>query len=1293
MKAIARLDLDGLDDCRLEGLNLIEASAGTGKTWTICSLYMRLLLEQQLEVQHILVVTFTKAATAELRERIRARLVSTLRILRAESPEATEPIRRLENALHSMDEASIFTIHGFCQRALADRPFAAGLAFEVDLVEDHQRLILETVQDFWRKFIASDRCTMALAQYLELQSDSPEKYAAWLKICLAKPLAKLEWPDDMDEVPNGDEDAFLRDFHEAKALWLDQHEAIKRLLLAAQNDLNRQTYHDGSLDKAYKAWDQWFAATNQTQTLELGECIELLTSARLEQRKRRNAQAPAHRFFILATTLVNHHRQMIRSLERSRFRLLRHMLEWTIGEVRQRQSRLRQTSFDDMLGALHRALHHPSDSDLAQHLAAQYPAALIDEFQDTDPLQFEIFSSIYKNKTHPVFLVGDPKQAIYSFRHADLYTYFRARQGAERIFHLADNRRSEPALIHGVNGLFGHNQCAFVLSDLRFTPVHVGAKPRLRFEDRGSGYAALQVWTLPFEPGAEPSSETGDNAAPSQVAQRHTTLFNKEDAILRSAGACAAEISRLLAQAREGLVRIGERQLCAGDIAILVRTHKQGSVMKAALNALNIGSVELSQESVFHSIDALELERVLLAIQQPRAAPLFHAALSTELIGLDAPSIQEAFDQTRDFSEYVDRFFHYRDLWFRSGFIVMFRRLLALEGIAERLLSRQDGERRLTNMLHLGELLHEAAQSEQSPQSLSAWFARRRLEDHAQEAAQLRLESDQYLVQILTIHKSKGLEFPMVFCPFLWEGAHAQQRSSETYIYDHPVQGTTIRFTSKAAKSESVQAIKDQLDLDDAAEAIRMIYVALTRAVHRCYLVAGCYFSGPKRTSHAQSTASPLNWLAAGNGLSPKSFLVDQCFKKDPDAVKKILAAWAALADRHHPYIDVRNLPGPIETLPLPVDQPSNALAKVPEAPVIDAAWQMASFSSITQTSWQMLSDRSMAEPSALYFNDPDEVDEQSLRPRYKNETDLDSDGLVSNHLTESTPDASPWPLAPDDILGFPRGPQAGSLLHRVLEAIDFDCPKAWPKCIEAVFEQAPLPEASPLPLSPRVAQRTGLRPGESFMPPSPWQDMILTMLGNVLQVDLGHGLVLSTVSAGRRLNELAFTMSAMNLKFSTLELLLRKEQTEALGITEDPPGLSQAQVQAFVRGFIDLIVEHEGRFYLLDWKSNHLGLQAEDYAPGKLRRTIFEHQYHLQYLIYTLALHRYLRQRQMAYRYEAHFGGVFYLFLRAIRPGWRNADSTPTGVYFRKPGFELIEQLDHLFSGTSSTGSSGLRQ
>jgi exodeoxyribonuclease V beta subunit len=1217
--------------CPLDGIRLLEASAGTGKTWNICGLYLRLLLEQALDVKQILVVTFTNAATAELRTRVRNRIVELLAYLNAaggqgkdefpakliaaiedrEGPTRDVMLLRLRAALGAFDEAAIFTIHGYCQRALADAPFASGHPFALELVEDDGDVRREAVQDFWRRYVATEHVSSVLAGWLVENKDSPEKWAALLGRCLAKPLSRVIWPEEGDL--SGEQrllvlsKQFASAFEIAREQWVHGAFEATQLLLKALLGLKGTHYKAETIQKSAEAWTLYLACGDPMRAcFDLPRDLGLFATATMVKRAKLKAKnPPTHPFYDAADTLLALHNQIVTDLTLARLRLLRRLLETAVPAVRQKKRDRRRIAYDDILYNAYDALTSGRFPWLAATLRDRYPAALIDEFQDTDPLQFAIFDRIYRTADEEdgagcMFLVGDPKQAIYSFRNADLHTYLRAKRSVDGFWTLRRNQRSVEGLITSCNHLFARNPNAFVIPDLQSTPVTPGAKRRdvlVDTSEPGDAVGPLRIWRLP--------------------QAQHGQYLLREDAFARAASATAAEIARLINAGREKRITIANADLRPAHIAVLVKSHVHGARMKVALAALGVGSVELSQASIFLTADAEELLRVLRAIIEPTRHRLLLGALATELMGYDAGAVARLVTDDPALLRLLMRFADYRDQWLRRGFSVMIRGWMEAEGVTRLLLARPDGERRLTNLLHLVELLQEASVLHPAPDALVHWLATQRSDKTSDDVAQLRLESDQNLVQIVTVHKAKGLEYDIVFCPFLWDGFPTKSAPGEGREYHDDDDLPVIDLRPEAARD---LIVAERMKVERHAEFLRLLYVALTRAVQRCYLVVGCY---ARKTSGSPSmkegNRSLLNWLVAGGDMSHDAWLDNDLSPAD------IERAWAQLAEDAAPHLSLIDLPATPGTVVVTDPFPAETLRSLSPPQRIPVGWRIGSFSSL-----QAGAERESAAS--------------------------DHDAYARNTAVAF----APAQIDADDILLFPRGPSAGDCIHAVFERIDFTHSAAWGGHIVAALTAHPQRASDPVSGADSLHLNRMLR----------------SMLESVLETTLPEGIVLGRVPTQRRLVEFSFHLPAAHLSAVTLN---------AWFVRHNVPNMKLAfgALSGYLTGYIDLVFAHGERFYLADWKSNHLGFTPRDYALDRLEEAMFVHGYHFQSLLYCVALHRYLRRRVAGYDYERHFGGVLYLFVRGLRPAWQ-VDGAPAGIYFRRPDRAMIDSLDALLAGAN---------
>ena len=1163
------LDLNTLP---LDGVRLIEASAGTGKTYTIATLYLRLLLQRTLSVKQILVVTFTKAATEELRGRIRQRIREALQQLQG-SDQAADPALRgilsqlddhktaaqqLKDALTLMDEAAIFTIHSFCQRMLTENAFESGSLFDAELITDEIDYLREIAEDFWRShFYAFD-----------------EADAAWVaKQWKAGPSTLLE---ELRSALNRHELTVIPSVTESQleTLWNRRSQLIEQVqqrwnsegevlrpLLTQNKGLNRSRYRVTTLEKLFPAMAQFCASPHPRS---LPEKIELLTASKINTSMKKGQPPLQHPFFELNDELVEMWKktdQLRRSL------IMQQFIQYSRDTLVERKAAHNVISTNDLLTDLYNALKNDADGVLAARIRQQYPLAMIDEFQDTDPVQYTIFHTLYHQQpTCGLYMIGDPKQAIYSFRGADIFTYMQARRDSQHHYTLDTNWRSTPPLIAAVNQLFSSTEKPFIYNeDIQFHPVKAAPQTTQKtLLINGKTTPPLQVWLLPRNEGKEISKEIAQDML---------------------ATCCAQQIAQLLNQGLTGEATIGDHPLQPSDIAILVRTHKEAQAVQKALRNCQIASAYISRDSVFESHEAEVMGRLLLAVSEPNNERRLRATLCDEMMGLSAQQLHKLIEDENRWEERLEQFQNYHAQWLDHGFMSMFQRLLHQQQISQNTLASSGGERALSNLLQLAELLQTASKQQHGMEGLLHWYFEQLEAKSDEDERQLRLESDEALVQIVTIHKSKGLEYEVVFLPYSY--GCMPRKKPKPVEYHCKDSGKLILDIG----SEQYQNSYDLSDKERLAEELRLLYVALTRAKQRCYIAWGAIKEAEK---------SALAYLLYKGEI-----------EKPDDA--QILACWQQLAQQQPDAIAVHTLP---DARHEPYLGASNRAKKQQPRPFnghIERSWQVSSFSALTSSRGH-----------------------RSILPDYD--------------ATE--PATAPTKQQTKDIFTFPRGAHAGTMMHALFENIDFT--RSQGKSVAEVCEEQLI--------------KYGFEPQ--------WQPVIETMVNNLLDtvLDESNGLTLAQISTQQRLVELAFHFPLAHINSTKLNQVISR--------TEEHPGegaaLNFIPHQGMMTGFIDLIFEYQGRYYIADYKSNHLGYQRADYQPPQLKAAMQQHRYDLQYLIYTVALHRYLKTRLKNYNYETDFGGIYYLFLRGICP----QQGAKSGIYYDKPKRSLIDELEAVLVG-----------
>ncbi|MDH5298882.1 MAG: exodeoxyribonuclease V subunit beta, partial [Desulfobulbaceae bacterium] len=1129
----------------LAGVNLIEASAGTGKTYTITSLYLRLLLERQLLPEQILVVTFTEAATKELADRIRARLRDCLGVFEGEASEDPFLVHlagkfrgnelahaALVNAIRSMDLAAIYTIHGFCRRVLEECAFESGTLFETEFLHNDADLLQQVIDDYWRT--RSPEWSPLLIAYLYAMGCHSDSLFVELREPVARAandgMAALLLP--MAAESTAVDGAGLVALME---IWREEREGIVTLLGDKGLSSAKDNYNPANVEAWSTALDRFAADRHAPLPLP---ALQKFSAGALSQATKKNKATPQHLFFDLAERLLA-------TLEQAHQALRREVIEYAVAELPVRKREQGVLTFDDLLINVRQGLRGPAGAEMAARLCKRFPAALIDEFQDTDPVQFAIFNRIYpRAQNTAMFLIGDPKQAIYSFRGADIFTYLAAAAGTDNRYTLETNYRSEPELIAALNHLFSLHAGArspFVFPQISYLPVQPGDKEQtfLRMDD---GLAPLTLWHF-------------DEAS------------SRDEAKERIARSLAFEIGRLLLAGRTGEAMVGEKPLVAADLAVLVRSHRDGEIVRNALQESNIRAVIYSQDSVFAAKDGWELQLILSAAHDPWDQRRLKSALASSLLGWDAAGLIRLEEDEQLWEEIIDRFTTYQRLWREQGFATMLRELLQREGVKERLAAERDGERRLTNLRHLMELLQGAVHDQGlGPAELLAWLGKRRRQAGGLgDEEQLRLESDRHLVRIVTVHKSKGLEYPVVFCPFLWEGSPVVRGRSLSPVSFHDPAGL-VRMD---LGSELLESHRLQQQTEALAEDLRLLYVALTRAKHRCY----CCWGRVKSSREDVSATSPLGYLLhphagrADSGLIPAL----QGYFKDLDE-EAVLAPLAELAARAGGAVAVQPLPIPAAVAGV-AEEPRAVLVAPPRfGRKLAADWAIRSFSALSRG----------GESHGAVLDD-----EFSVRP------------VAGAGGAE----------VPPSIFSFPRGARAGTCLHAIFEELDFGDVHS-PAARQLVRESL---------------QRYGFA--------ATWEEAVVGALADIVATPLDPAapeLRLDRISVTRRLNEMEFHYPLARVTPAGLQRVFGVHRGDL--VIDDLPerlgGLVFSPGQGFMKGFVDLIFVWQGRYCIADYKSNHLGDGLACYGEPQLARAVAEAHYALQYHIYTVALHRHLKIR-----------------------------------------------------------------
>lgn len=1210
----------------LWGSRLIEASAGTGKTWTIAALYLRLVLghggehgfERPLRPSEILVMTFTRAATRELSDRIRERLLNAAQCFRgeqlvdpsdeflatlmlgyAQGPERNHAAWALAMAAESMDDASVHTIDAWCQRMLKEHAFDSGSLFDEELVADEEAMRIEAAQDYWRQ-ACYPLAPEPLSQILDIWG-GVDALIADMRDLMSQDIPAQAGQGTLADVltqATAQRAAALGQLKEGWAVraqtmqdWLDGQTATKN------------SGWDGRKlsPKNYSNWlgtlKDWANGQLEDEKPDLKTGWERFTPEGLLQARKADAPTIALPAEFAQFAVF---KEEIEKLPEIGVAVRLH----AAAKVAQRLLQLkRQTSsfgFADMLNRLNAALRGENGARLRERILAQYPVILVDEFQDTSPLQYQIFDQIYQtqsnDKQSALLLIGDPKQSIYGFRGADIYSYMQARRATTgRHYVLETNFRSTESLVGVVNHWFAHAD---------------GARSEGAFMYRKGAENPLPFVKVKAN-GRQEHLVNSQGPVPAMTLVHDLEIHNSEGMRKLFAARCAEQIVSWLNDPQAGFAEqsaAGEpgkafKPLRPADIAVLVRTGKEAAAVRRELARRSVASVYLSdKDSVFESEEAHDLVHWLRAVAMPQDVRLVRAGLATRTVGFSLDELGWLASNDEAFDARSEQLRQLRTVWQMQGVLAMLRQTLHQLGLASRWLIASDGERKLTNFLHLAELLQTASSTLDGEQALIRWLLTEINEGGAQGDEQVvRLESDADLVKVITIHKSKGLEYPLVCLPYAASFREKDRRfTSFVNLADE-----------EGHRDLRLQFSKDELalaDRDRLREDLRLLYVALTRARHTLWVGFAAVKTGNSAAciSHKSAAGYVLGGtepIDAADWLAPMQQFASECADivlqsaelNTPCTTLTRSLAEIALQDRPNYQAD------------------------------FDRNWTIGSFSRLARDLTPTLA---TSELSPL----------QSPRPADDEPSQADSADAVSElPLTPTQGSSVTWHK-------FARGAEAGNFLHDQLE---------WLATEEFALEGNEL-------LAARLRRRCE-RAGRGTH-----AEAVVSWLTEVVQTIL-PGPEAALADLINVLPEMEFWLPAHRMEAKVIDAQCRQYLFPGL----ERPGLAERQLHGMLMGFADLVFEHQGKFWVLDYKSNHLGDDDAAYDSVTLARSMAEHRYDVQAAIYMLALHRLLKLRLgSSYQPAQHLGGAVYLFLRGVK-------GPQSGVCLIPACAPLLEALD----------------
>ena len=1248
------------------GLTVVEASAGTGKTYSISHIVPRLLLEGALpDLAKLLLVTFTKDAARELADRVRRVLTrlaapptsdeaTTAKDIAALRPLLNNPEAkiRLNRALLDLDLLAVSTIHAFCQRTLQQEGSLCGLPVLPEVITDDTEHLGPIVRKQWVETLSADPVLAALATAQQWKLDDALKFINTRRRCL---LPQIEPAGK----PYTDLRASITPLHQ---ILIDKGEVQAVLSLFNNVDVWRS---NGSLlqvsdcihrlEKLHPEGLEFWVKLEEAITL-----TDRMT-ANSGARKALKAAIAATPWCIAAAKLNALTCQLHWSWQQK-------LADDAIPVLANLMARLRFITQDGLIGALYHALHRKGSgaeqsTRLANRLAERYHVALIDESQDTDPRQFSIFKRIFleADPRRILLLVGDPKQAIYSFRGADLSTYLAARDNAQAKYTLRHTHRSPSPLVTVINTLF-ERSAAFLNPGMVFTPTASALTYDRELLRQGRPCSRLEVWTVPEADKKAYSAQARRTAALSErIASTIVDLLTHGQ--LRTTDKATGTVLKTTA-------------VTPKDFAVLVATNAQADGMADALQSLGVPAVINSGADVFDTEEARDLHLLLRAILEPRRTTRLRRALATRLLGLDAAALaaldtQHAESALPVFSTWLEKFGKWQSTWAQHGLVALFTELEKPihrrqdaetasadfdHGVTHRLaLMPLSGERRATNYRHLTDLLLEAAREDAPrPEELVRWLGQQIAQADSRSDAedrQLQLSSDRAAVQVVTMHKAKGLEYPLVFCPYLadpikkpksYEKLPGQPTTAQ------PVPADTLLnldlLDEDAKKEREQQLMSAQLE-----ERLRLTYVALTRAQVRAWTCS--YRPGSK------DHGSPLDWLlrtepelTAHTAYTPAWA---ELAKKGGTARHEAALTALGAQSRSTPDFDADSGSEAALITFLPVPDPNDhrhqpVLEPTPEtttmstgalpAPTVPKSWRITSFSTLTREK------HAHGAPSAatLLASSSGAIT-----------------GLTVTPTTEIAPPASLF-------LTAPAGAYVGTVVHDWIETWDFS-PLAPTDDLNAPFTRYLASVSLPTP-RPDQSDLTQALP-ELF---THLRDIRLPGCGDTPLHEIcpeAHGsewnFHLPLVGG--------LTAGVLARCFENHAAPEHRDYAPILAALDD----QKTKFDGLLQGFIDRLARHGPAWGVIDWKTNRLGLNLADYDEPSLLRCAMDSHYLLQTHLYLVALRRYLRSLGLA---DTPLAGAWLVFLRAIAPGQTR------GVLHIHPPDAMLDALDELFAPATAS-------
>ena len=1226
-KSFKELKLDK-EKIPLKGISLVEAGAGTGKTFSITKIIIEAVLDN-IELNRILVVTFTEAATKELRSRIRNELYLFNQYLKNinsadKAPDFYEEIigfftekksdiikyrKKIQNALLSVDRAQIFTIHAFCKKMLTENAFESGQTFDSELLTDNSEILQTIKEDFWREnFIHLPEVILDLIKSINL--DKIEE------------IIRHYIKNGDKQLVNTTKESFQELLNDVLTTLSP---AVDKLNNCNLDDLMKQmssyfSKHCASLNKPLgkKYYEETIRSTIEnlkSKNYDI-ETLKVLDFEFIQETVSKNAQKKNYKLekpdFAKIGAGIFRATEKLKNLKTA---LIPEIFSYTEKKLIEFKLNRNSLTFDDLITNLYDALKNEQKSSskpLTSLIRSKYDLALVDEFQDTDTKQYFIFKTLFGNdRSKGFFMIGDPKQSIYRFRGADVFSYITAKNEADNNFTLRKNFRSEPKVVHAVNALFTFKDY-LIQEKKKNQQLEKSEEKSEKNNEKTSPEESSDIFVYGGDESfegiqyikAEPGLKNGrklvihdpGNNAPliMQIVPPSSAGYSDEYAAAMYTGNEIAKILNMNRTSAYFLEKDGSHSpVRPKDFAVLVKTHRQAKFVKQVMTRLKIPAVIQNTDKIFESEQAKEIQLWLKSVVTPSEKNI-RKLFVTDLFRKSFKEIDEI--DTKDFTSLIETFTSMAKYWSNNGFFASFTAFLDKFNLVPKILKQPNGERIIANYFQLRDLLHQyEMQNIFSPERTLAYLTDKIHHPEGDEFIE-ELESDKEAVTIMTVHKSKGLEFPIVFCPYFWQQEIAKGQTNALCIpfcefeKGKPVHKLDIGADTDLQKKHKMVARKENL-----AEMVRLLYVAVTRAANQIYLPL-------LPVNYLQ--ASVFAWIFTVFDTS----YIKNATSKDPECVSEVLESLNKLEADNPELVRVNqvdSIPFRKEYHPDQINTNTTMYCEKLNPAKLKAAWQVSSFS-----------------------------------------------GLKSSHKYEHD--------SLEKGTGFfqlPTGKKFGSVIHKIFENYYTHGDKIFTELYPRKFFFENL-----------------LFSNDYFRTPD-------TQL-NQQRIELAEQMIRNCINISFPLNNENIRLSELvqaipefsfNFKVNTISPALFADSFRKFpdffsdSFSENIADLGFEMKNGYIHGEIDLIFRTpDGKYFVLDWKTNNLGTSEECYSPVNIRKNMEKHLYAFQAYIYSTALHIYLKTYMQDYNYDKHFGGYVYVYTRGV-------DNKGNGVYAAKPPQKMI--------------------